>query len=65
VAYENGYLSAFQFTPGTWAAAARATGFADPLNPYDVGRNVAWLVQRVDPGSTGGWPVCWWRGLVP
>lgn len=65
VAYENGYVSAFQFTPSTWRAAAAGTGLGDPLNAYHVGANVAWLVQRVDPGSSGGWPSCWWRGLVP
>ena len=65
VEYHNGYLGAFQFTPGTWGAAARATGFGDYMDPYHVGRNVAWLVQRVDPGSTGGFPHCWWVGNVP
>lgn len=61
VVYQNGYVSAFQFTPGTWGNAARATGRYDALEPYDVGQNVAWLMQRVDPGSSGGWPTCWWR----
>lgn len=70
VAYANRYVSAFQFTPGTWAAAASRTGRADPLDPYDVGANVAWLIndlerRGISPGSTAGWPTCWWRGLVP
>lgn len=70
VAYANGYVSAFQFTPGTWAAMARKTGLWDPLNPYDVGANVAALIVElersgVSPGSSGGWPVCFWRGSIP
>jgi len=68
--YTNGYVSAFQFTPGTWAAAAKRTGATDPLDPYSVGINVAWLIGELErtgvgPGSTGGWPTCWWRGLAP
>lgn len=68
--YDNGYVSAFQFTPGTWRAAASRTGATDPLNPRDVGTNVAFLInelegRRLSPGSTGGWPVCWHRGSIP
>jgi hypothetical protein len=64
--YTNGYVSAFQFTPGSWATAARATGMPDPLDPYQVGVNVAWWIQHIiDPGSSDGWPTCWWRGLAP
>lgn len=70
VVYGNGYRSAFQFTAGTWAAMARRTDLWDPMDPYHVGANVAALIndlerRRVSPGSTGGWPTCWWRGLVP
>ena len=66
VAYDNGYLSAFQFTPGSWSSAARATGMANPLDPYQVGVNVAWWILHIaDPGSTEGWPTCWHRGSIP
>jgi hypothetical protein len=66
VEYGNGYVSAFQFTHGTWANAASHTGQSDPLRPYDVGVNVAWLLAQItNPGSTGGWPTCWWRGSIP
>jgi len=61
--YGNGYLSRFQFTPGSWNTRAQGTGFRDATNPYDVGRNVAWWINAIkDPGSTEGWPVCWHTG---
>lgn len=68
--YTNGYVSAFQFTPGTWGTAARGTGLTDPLDPFHVGANVAALIndlerRGVSPGSSAGWPVCFWRGSIP
>jgi hypothetical protein len=70
IVYDNGYMSALQFTPGTWAGVARKTQLWDPLDPYHVGANVAALINDLEragrsPGSTGGWPTCWWRGLTP
>ena len=58
----NEYLSIAQFHPDTWARVASATGLDDPTNLYHVGANVAYWSNRVDPGSTAGWPVCWWKG---
>jgi hypothetical protein len=58
--YHNGYLSRLQFTPGSWATAAHATGLDDFTDPYSVGANVAWWISHIDdPGSSEGWPVCW------
>lgn len=60
------YLSRLQFNPGSWATAAAATGRYDPANPYDVGANTAWWSNAIDhPGTTSGWPYCWWIGNVP
>ena len=60
-AYANGYVSAAQFAPGSWATAAAATGLWDETDPYTVGANVAWWSSHIEhPGGTGGWPVCWW-----
>lgn len=64
------HVSRAQFAWGSWKTAALHTGHADPLDPYHVGRNVAWLINelergRISPGSTGGWPHCWWVGRVP
>jgi hypothetical protein len=61
--YGNGYISRYQFTPGSWSTASRATGYSDPNDPYSVGRNVAWWIDAIsDPGSTAGWPNCWHQG---
>lgn len=60
--YDNGYISPVQFHGGSWATAFAATGLSDPYDPFHVGANVAWWSNRVDPGGTGGWPVCWHRG---
>jgi hypothetical protein len=58
--YGNGYISRFQFNPGSWSTAAKSTGFKDGNDPYAVGVNVAWWLANIkDPGSTEGWPVCW------
>ena len=54
----NYYESRAQFDPGSWATA----GGGDPADDYTVGRNVAnWIAMIDDPGSTSGWPTCWWR----
>src|SRR6185503_3521007 len=53
----SGFLSLAQASPPTWAANARPG--ADPFDPFEQGWFTANLITRVDPGSTGGWPVCW------
>lgn len=66
---QNGYYSRAQFTLGSWRSAE---GFAgrplDPDDPYDTGAAVALWSNAIDhPGSTAGWPVCWYRyegGLI-
>jgi len=59
---KNEYLSRAQFNAGSWATA----GGGDPADDYTVGRNVAhWVGLISEPGGSGGWPVCWWRGTVP
>ena len=64
--YDNGYVSRGQFDPGSWATAVGNTGLSDPTNPYAVGAAIAWWSNAIEhPGSTGGWPTCWWRGVVP
>lgn len=60
---EGYHLGLGQFAPETWAANARAG--ADPGDPYEQGFAVATLIRRlgergVSPGSTAGWPACWW-----
>jgi len=64
--YGNGYVSRFQFHPGSWATAAAISGYNDGGDPYHVGANVATWIRliggREAAGTTSGWPVCWWRG---
>lgn len=61
------YRSAAQFHPGTWEYTERVAGrYLRFEDPRDVGTAVAiWLRYLIDrgtsPGSTSGWPVCWWR----
>lgn len=64
------HVSRAQFSRGSWATAAAATGYRDPRNPYHVGYNVAWWLGALEregrsPGSSAGWPSCWWTGVVP
>jgi hypothetical protein len=63
----NGYRSAAQFHPGSWATAVRHTSLGDDTDPYHVGANVATWIRliggREAAGTTSGWPSCWWRGL--
>lgn len=54
------YWGLGQFVPSTWYANARAG--ASWMDPYEQGWAMATLIGKVDPGSTGGWPVCWWVG---
>jgi len=55
------FLGLAQFHVGTWPLAARATGFDDWRNPYHQGFNTAyWINGIAAPGSTAGWPHCWW-----
>lgn len=64
--YGNGYVSRLQFHPGSWATAASHTGLWDGADPYHIGANVAWWSSAIDhPGTTSGWPHCWWVGSVP
>ncbi len=60
--YSNGYVSRAQFSPGSWATAVQHTALADPTDPYHVGANVAYWSGAIDhPGSSAGWPTCWWQ----
>ena len=59
------HLGLAQFDPGTWATVSGITGFADPYNPYHQGYNVAVWASMISPGTTAGWPSCWWVGSVP
>ena len=57
----DGYhLGLAQFSPGTWVTVSAITGLADPYNPYHQGYNVAVWASMVSPGTTAGWPYCWW-----
>ena len=50
-----------QFHPGTWATVAEITGLNDWKNPYHQGFNAATWANLVEaPGSSTGWPYCWW-----
>jgi hypothetical protein len=58
-----GHLGLLQFDPGTWASA----GGGDWADPHTQGRNGAtwlWMLEAEgsSPGSTAGWPGCWWAG---
>lgn len=57
------FLGLAQFHSRTWATVAQLTGYWDWKNPLHQGVNVAVWSQRIDPGSTQGWPVCWWRAI--
>src|SRR3990167_8412106 len=64
--YRNGYVSRAQFSPDSWRSAAAHTGVTAP-DPYSVGRQVAWWINAIEreglsPGSTAGWPTCWYAG---
>jgi len=52
------HLSALQFAPTSWSAAAAATGLSNAEDLYHVGANTAWWSNNVDPAGTGGW-ACW------
>ena len=54
------HLGLAQFSPGTWATVSAITGFTDPYNPYHQGYNVAVWSSMIRPGTTAGWPYCWW-----
>ena len=54
------HLGLAQFSPGTWATVSAITGLADPYNPYHQGYNVAVWSSMISPGTTAGWPYCWW-----
>ena len=57
------YRGLAQFTPSTWSSYARPG--ADWRDPWEQGWAVADLIgdledRGVSPGSTAGWPYCWW-----
>ncbi len=54
------HLGLAQFSPGTWATVSGITGFADLYNPFHQGFNTATWASMVSPGTTAGWPYCWW-----
>ena len=49
-----------QWHPGTWKSVVARTGYGLRYDPYHEGYNAAVWSQIVDPGGTGGWPVCYW-----
>ena len=49
-----------QFNPGTWGIVSGITGLIDWRDPYAQGYNVAVWASMVSPGTTAGWPYCWW-----
>jgi len=55
------HLGLAQFAVGTWANVSGRTGLGDWTNAYHQGFNVAVWSALVSPGTTAGWPVCWWR----
>ena len=67
--YGNGYLGRAQFTGDSWTRAGILAAKPEPLDaasPIDVGVAVAVWSNAIDhPGSSGGWPWCWWQGDVP
>lgn len=70
IPYRNGYISPAQFSPDSWATAALHTGLSDPTDVNTVGANTGWWIKALEaegshPGGSGGWSVCWWRGVVP
>ena len=54
------HLGLAQFDPGTWATVSAITGYADPYNPFHQGFNVSVWASMISPGTTAGWPSCWW-----
>lgn len=60
------FISRAQFDPGSWATTIRVLGPLNPDSPFDVGKAVAWWSNNIrHPGGSGGWPSCWWEGIVP
>jgi hypothetical protein len=56
------HVSAAQFSADSWVKARRSPD-SDPTNPYEVGFAVGrWLNLISEPGSSAGWPTCFWRG---
>ncbi len=54
------YLGLAQFDPGTWATVSTWTGLYDWRKAYHQGYNVAAWAAAVSPGTSAGWPACWW-----
>ena len=54
------HLGLAQFDPGTWATVSTITGFADWLNPWHQGYNVAVWASMISPGTSAGWPSCFY-----
>lgn len=66
------YWSRAQFSGDTWLKVRAAFGVVDAAqaefadSAYWTGAAVAWWSNAIDyPGGTGGWPSCWWEGIVP
>ena len=55
------FLGLLQFHPSTFGTIATITGLWDAYDPYHQGFNGATWALMVEPGSTAGWPRCWWR----
>jgi len=57
------HLGLAQFDPQTWAVAAPPE--SDFRQAVAQGCAVArWINRGIDPGSSAGWPYCWWAGQV-
>ncbi|KKN02113.1 hypothetical protein LCGC14_1121160, partial [marine sediment metagenome] len=54
------HLGLAQFDPGTWAVVSGITGYTDWRDPFSHGYNVAVWASMVSPGTSAGWPNCWW-----
>ncbi|KKL23927.1 hypothetical protein LCGC14_2420530, partial [marine sediment metagenome] len=54
------HLGLAQFDPGTWATVSAITGYAAPYNPWHQGFNVSVWASMISPGTSAGWPSCWW-----
>jgi hypothetical protein len=54
------HLGLAQFDPGAWGIVSAITGFTDPYSPYHQGFNVAVWASMISPGTSAGWPSCWW-----
>ncbi len=54
------HLGLAQFDPGTWATVSAITGYTDWLDPFSQGFNVAVWASMISPGTSAGWPSCFY-----